>query len=79
MQSPFFPGCWTSVTSGSEEKLFVVGLAPCLADRASFRRFWAEQRSEGKGVEWMCLDSQVEEGKYLAMPLGEKIQASSPH
>ena len=79
MQSPFFPGCWTSVTSGSEEKLFVVALAPCLADRARSRRFWAEQKSDGKGAEWMCLDSQVEEGKYLAMPLGEGIQASSPH
>lgn len=30
------------------------------------------------GAEWMRLDSQVEEGKYLAMPLGEGIQASSP-
>lgn len=79
MRSPFFPGWWTSVTPGSEEKLFVVGLALCLADCASSRRFWAEQRSDGKGAEWMRLDSRVEEGKYLAMPLGEGIQASSSH
>lgn len=67
------------MTSGSEEKLFVVGLATCLPDRASTRRFWAEHGSDGKGAEWMCLDSQVEEGKYLAMPLGEEIQDYSPH
>lgn len=35
------------------------------------------RRVMGRGPEWMRLDSQVEEGKYLAMPLGEGIQASS--
>lgn len=78
MQSPVFPGCWTSVTSRSEEKLFVAGLAPCLADHASFRRFWAEQRSDGKGAEWICLDSQVVEGKYLPCHLGRWSRPPPP-
>lgn len=78
MQSPVFPGCWTFVTSGSEGKLFVVGLAPCLADHGSFRRFWAEQRSDGKGAEWICLDSQVVEGKYLPCHLGRWSRPPPP-
>lgn len=66
MQSPFYPGCWPFVTSGSEKKLFCRWFGalpgwPC-------QLFWAEQRNDGKGAEWMRLDSQVEEGKYLAMP-----------
>lgn len=65
MRSPSSPGWRTSVTYDSEEKLFfVVGLAPCLGDRASSCRFWAEQRSDGKG-RWVDASRQPSGGGQI--------------
>lgn len=78
MQSPVSPGCWTPATSGTVEKLFVMRLVPCLTDHASFHCVWAEQRGDGKAAERMCPDSQVVQGKYLAIPLGEQDLGALP-
>lgn len=68
------------MTSGSEEKLFLSRVwRPAWLTVPALAAFEQNRGVMGKGAEWMCLDSQVEEGKYLAMPLGEGIQASSPH